>query len=81
MKEEIIRNVLKVFAVGGAAAAWSAAAGFFAYGAIKLYCTIPAESGYLAVFDFLMATLALCFAIAALYLCGAWVVRKGKFSK
>lgn len=81
MKKAIIRNVLKVFAVGGIAAAWSAAAGFYAWGAVKLFCAIPAESGYLAVLDFFMATLALFFAIAALYLCGAWVVRRGRFSK
>lgn len=80
-KNAFIRNILKVFAVGGISAAWSAAAVFFAYGAVKLYCIIPAESGYLAVFDFFAATFALCLAIAALYLCGAWVVRKGKFSK
>lgn len=81
MKKTIIRDVLKVFAVGGIAAGMSAAALVLAYMAGWIYCTIPSVCGYSAVALFLLATLTASVAFAIVYFCGCWIVRKGKFSK
>ena len=81
MKEAILQNVLKVFAVGGAAAGLSAAAIGLLCMAVWIYCTIPAVFGYAAVALFLLATLTAAVAIAVVYVCGCWIIRKGKFSK
>lgn len=81
MKKTIIRDILKVFAVGGAAAGMSAAAIGLVYMAVWIYCTIPAVSGYAAVLLFMLATLTAAVALSIVYVCGCWIVRKGKFSK
>lgn len=81
MKKAIIRNIMKVFAVGGAAAGLSAAAIGLAYLSVWIYCTIPATSGYVAVVLFALATLTAAVALAVVYFCGCWITHKGKFSK
>lgn len=81
MKKNILRNIFKVLAVGGAAAGLSAAAIGLAYMAGWIYCTIPAVCGYAAVALFLLATLTAATALAFVYGCGCWIVHKGKFSK
>ena len=81
MKKSIIRDVMKVFAVGGAAAVMSACALFLFSMAAWIYCTIPTTSGYVAVVLFALATLTLAVALAGVYMCGSWMIRKGKFSK
>lgn len=81
MKKPIIRDILKVFAVGGAAAGLSAAAIGLACIAVWIYCTIPAVCGYAAVALFLLATLTTAVALAGVYVCGCWVIHKGKFLK
>lgn len=81
MKKAIIRDILKVFAVGGVAAGMSAAALVLAYMAGWIYCTIPAVCGYAAAALFLLATLTASVALAVVYVCGCWIVRKGRFSK
>ena len=55
MKKEIIRNVLKVFAVGSVSALLSVAACCAAYAAVYLFRSIPAAGGYLAVVYFAAA--------------------------
>lgn len=79
--KKVINNVLKVFAVGGAAMLLSAIAGGLAYLAIWLLCDIPTASGYIAVVWFALALLAAAAALAVVYMCGAWIVRTGRFSK
>ena len=81
MNKTIIRNALNVFAVGGAATGLSAGALFLVSMAVWIYCTIPATSGYVAVVLFALATLTAAAALAVVYLCGCWMVRKGKFAK
>lgn len=81
MKKHIMRDILKVFAVGGTAAGMGAAAIGLASMAVWIYCTIPIVCGYAAVALFLLATLTLAVALAVVYICGCWMVRKGKFSK
>lgn len=81
MKKHIMRDILKVFAVGGTAAGMGAAAIGLASMAVWIYCTIPVVCGYAAVALFLLATLTLAVALAVVYICGCWMVRKGKFSK
>ena len=81
MKKAIIRNVLKVFAVGGAAALLNGIAALLGYLSVMLYCYIPKAGGYLAVVFFALATLAAVGALAVVFMCGAWIVRKGAFSK
>lgn len=81
MKKTVIRNLLKVLAVGGAAAGFGAVSIGLAYMAVWIYCTIPAVCGYAAVALFLLATLTTAVALAVVYVCGCWIVRKGKFSK
>lgn len=81
MKNTIVRNTLKVFAVGGAAAGLGAAAIVLACLAVAMYCNIPAASGYLAVGGFWLATLAAAAALAVVYMCGCWIIREGKFSR
>ena len=81
MKKTIIRDILKVLAVGGAAAGLSAAAIALFYMAGWVYCTIPIVCGYGAVALFALATLTAATALAIVYFCGCWIVRKGKFSK
>lgn len=81
MKKAILRDALKVLAVGGAAAGLSATAIGLAGMAVWIFCTIPATSGYAAVALFLLATLTTAAALAVVYFSGCWIVRKGKFSK
>lgn len=81
MKKPIIRDIMKVFAVGGAAAGLSAVAIGLACMAVWIYCTIPAVCGYAAVALFLLATLTAATTLAVVYSCGCWIIRKGKFSK
>lgn len=81
MKKAIIRDIWKVFAVGGYAAALSGGAFGLAYLAVLLYCAIPSVGGYMAVIWFALATLAAAAALAVVYMSGAWIVRKGRFSK
>lgn len=81
MKKEITRDICKVFAVGGTALFMAGTAGFLAYLSTVLFWHIPALSGYCAVGAFFTALVALASAIGITYMCGAWVVRKGKFSK
>lgn len=81
MKKESIRNVLKVFAVGGVSALLSAAAGCAAYASIYLFRSIPAAGGYSAVVSFAAALATAAAAPLLVYVSGAWIVRTGKFSK
>lgn len=81
MKKAIIRNIMNVFAVGGAAAGLGAAAIGLACIAVWIYCTIPVVNGYAAVALFALATLTAAAAFAVVYMCGCWITRKGKFSK
>lgn len=76
-----IRNVLKVFAVGCMSAAMSAAAGCAACAAVHLFRGIPTADGYLAVVYFAAALATAAAAPVLVYASGAWIVRKGKFSK
>ena len=81
MKKFIIRDVLKVLGIGGAAAVLSAAAIGLACMSVWIYCTIPAVCGYAAVALFLLATLSAAVALAIVYMSGCWITHKGKFSK
>lgn len=81
MKKTIFRNIMKVLAVGGAAAGLSAAAIGLASMAVWIYCTIPAVCGYTAVALFLLATLSAAAALAVVYMTGCWITHTGKFSK
>ena len=81
MKKEIIRNVLKVFAVGSVSALLSVAACCAAYAAVYLFRSIPAAGGYLAVVYFAAALATAAAAPVLVYVNGAWMVRKGRFSK
>ena len=76
-----INNVLKVFAVGSASSLISTVAGACAFVSAKLFGVIPSVNGYLAVGGFALALVAAAAALAMIYVCGAWVVGKGKFSK
>lgn len=81
MKKAIFTNVLKVLAVGGAAAGMGAAAIGLACMAVWIYCTIPAVCGYAAVALFLLAVLTTAAALAVVYFCGCWIIHKGKFAR
>lgn len=81
MKKEIVRNTLKVFAVGITALLMAATAGFLVYLAIVLFFHIPNITGYLAVGAFAGALVAFAGALGAIYMCGAWMVRQGKFAR
>lgn len=81
MKKTIIRDTLKVFAVGGVAALLSAAAGACAFASGKLLCSIPSFVGYLSVAAFTLAVIAAATSLGFIYLLGAWVVLKGHFAK
>ena len=81
MKETIIRDIMKVFAVGGVAAGLGAVAIGLAYMAAWIVFTIPMVCGYAAVALFWLATLTIAAVLAVVYVCGCWIVRKGKFSK
>ena len=81
IKKTAITNAAKVFAVGGATAIMSATAGALAYLSAWLFWGIASVTGYLAVGGFALAVAAAVGALAMIYVCGAWVVGKGKFSK
>lgn len=81
MKKAILRNALKVLAVGGAAAGFGSVSIGLACLSVRVYCAIPATNGYAAVALFGLATLTAATALAVVYVCGCWIVRKGKFSK
>ena len=81
MKNAIIRDTLKVFAVGGVALLMAAAAGFFAFLAVMLFVEVTRCSGYAAVVRFSAALLTAAFSLLGIYTCGAWMVQRGKFSK
>lgn len=81
MKKAILQDAMKVLAVGGAAAGLSAAAIWLAGMAVLILCTIPATSGYKAIALFALATLSAVSALAIVYFCGCWIVRKGKFAR
>lgn len=81
MNKTIIRNILKVFAVGGTAVLMAAFAILLGVVSAELYCNIPTVVGYMAVLWFALATLAAVAALAAVYVCGAWMARKGRFDK
>ena len=81
MKKKSIRNMWEVFAVGSVSALLSAAAGCAAYAAVYLFRSIPAAGGYLAVVYFAAALATAAAAPLLVYVNGAWVVRKGRFSK
>lgn len=81
MKNAIFHDALKVLAVGGAAAGLGAAAIGLGCMAAWIFCTIPVVCGYAAVALFALALLTVAAALACVYVCGCWIVRKGKFSK
>ena len=81
MKKQIIRNILKVFAVGGTALLMAAGAGLLAYLSGWLFFRIPHYIGYGAVIGFAFALLALLGALGIVYMSGCWIVRKGKFAR
>ena len=81
MKKQIIRNILKVFAVGGCALMMASMAGLLIYLSGWLFIHIPRYTGYAAVASFALALLSLAGALGVVYMCGAWVVRKGKFAR
>lgn len=81
MKKEIIRDILKVFAVGGIALLMAALAGVIAYMSIVVFCRIPHITGYRAVFGFVGALIGFIGALGIVYMCGCWIVRKGKFAR
>lgn len=81
MKKSTIHNILKVLAVGGAAAGLGAAGIGLVSMAIWIYCTIPVTCGYVAVSLFALATLTLAAALGVVYVCGCWIIRKGKFAR
>lgn len=81
MKKEIIRNILKVFAVGGSALTMAGMGGLLVYLAGWLFFHIPRYTGYAAVVAFVLALLTIATALIVVYMCGAWVVRKGKFAR
>lgn len=80
MKKAIFNDILKVLAIGGAAAGLSAAAIGLAGMAIWVFCTIPTTCGYVAVALFWLAAISLAAAVAIVYMCGCWITHKGKFS-
>lgn len=79
MKKKIIRDILKVFAVGGIALLMAVTAEFLAYMSFVLFCLVPTLTGYLAMCAFFGALIAIVGAIGLVFMCGAWMVRKGKF--
>lgn len=81
MKKQIIRNILKVFAVGGTALLMASGAGLFTYLSCWLFFRIPHYIGYGAVIGFIVALIALICALGIVYLSGCWIVRKGKFER
>ena len=81
MNKEIIRNVLKVFAVGITSAFLSAGECCLGYAAYWLFRRIPAANGYYAIASFALALVSVAAALAVVYMSGAWIARKGKFSK
>lgn len=81
MKKQIIRDILKVFAVGFTAMMMAALAAFLAYMSAVLFFLIPSISGYYAVLGFFGAILGLAGSLGVVFMCGAWMVRKGKFSR
>lgn len=81
MKNQKIRDIVKVFAVGCAAMLLALTAEFFAYMSVVLFCKIPYISGYMAVCGLAGALIALIGAVGIIYMCGAWMVRKGKFTR
>jgi hypothetical protein len=81
MNKTMYRNIMRGFAVGGAAVGLSAAAIGLACMSVWIYCTIPAVCGYAAVALFLLATLSVAAALAVVYVCGCWITNKGKFAK
>lgn len=81
MKKQIIRDILRVFAVGFTAMFMAAVAASLAYTAIVLFCHIPSISGYYAVLGFFVAVLGIVGALYVVFMCGAWMVRKGKFGR
>ena len=81
MKKGIIRNILKVFAVGGSALLMASAAGGCAYLAGWLFFRVPHYIGYGAVIGFISAIITLAAALGIVYLSGCWIVIKGKFER
>jgi hypothetical protein len=81
MKKTIIRDIMKVFAVGATAALMGAIAIGMASLSVCMFCTIPETSGYIAVCGFMFAIAAAGLALATVYMCGCWMVKKGKFSR
>ena len=81
MKKEIIRDTLKVFAVGGVALLIAAITGWLAFLSAVLFVYVASCSGYAAVASFAAAVVCAAAALLGLYVCGRWVVSKGKFSK
>ena len=81
MNKTIIRNILKVLSVGGAAAGMGAAAIGLLIAAGELFCYVASAVGYLAVVGFLAALVAAFAAFAVVYMCGCWILGTGKFLK
>ena len=81
MKKSIIHDIMKVFSVGGAAAGLGLIACYLAYLAIVIFCRIPSFVGYSAAISFVLAIALLAIALLAVYVCGCWIIHKGKFSR
>lgn len=81
MKKAIVKTILKVFAVGCAAALLNAAAGVMGWLSATLFVSIPNVNGYLAILYFLLAIAAAVAALLMICTCGMWIMRKGRFSK
>lgn len=81
MKKQIIRNILKVFAVGGTALMLGAGVSCLFYVAGWLLFLIPNQTGWLAVGAFVGAIIDMGIALSTMYMTGCWIVRKGKFAR
>lgn len=81
MRKATIHNVKKIFAAGGAAAGLGLTASYLAYLAIVIFCRIPSFVGYSAAISFVLAAILLAAALLVVYVCGCWIVSKGKFSR
>ena len=80
MKKTTFKTALKIFSVGAVATLNACMAILTGYLSAMLFAYIPRSAGYNAVWFFAFAVIFALLALLEIFVCGVWVIRKGRFS-
>ena len=79
-KSSPAKTALKIFSVGAVATLNACMAILTGYLSAMLFAYIPRAIGYNAVWFFAFAVIFALLALLEIFVCGVWVIRKGRFS-